>query len=516
MKHRFLLRRVAVFFMASFVVLSLCAQNTFSNLYSINPEFGDYAKSFVVLDDGGISFHASTLVTFPEEYGQDQMARIDGNGDLVWSEQLNLATGVPLIVSWSEGAALVNDTIYSTFTTSDGSKNHGYVKSSVLNGGSITCVEESDSIHFIPKFLLFNKDSTSLTRINTHLLPGSPGQHPMYVDRISTDGEVLWSSDYLTDYRTVVLDAAILDEDDNLYVSFRGCKSQGNCNGKQGGLIKIDQYGSVLWVKRYSRTYAAFAPPTGVAMLPGNRLMYSFVRDTNTFNVWDNPPIVYLLDEDGLKLDSNTFHGTIRVLNDLKATGQGDVIGTGFTRIQNKDFGWVVRIDADLNMVWERFILDERIAEAGSELLQIAETDDGTITAVGAWFANDPPADGGRWLRSWVVKLDANGCLNVPCTSDTIWLKKPVSLGEVDGLDPEQIEVFPNPIQDVLNVVISGHLAGSGRIAYSIVSVTGAKLRTGLINGEAQFNLSGYPRGIYFLRLYQQGQIILARKIVKQ
>jgi hypothetical protein len=92
----------------------------------------------------------------------------------------------------------------------------------------------------------------------------------------------------------------------------------------------------------------------------------------------------------------------------------------------------MIRVTSDAELVWERYIQDNRLADdVYIELRDVAECSDGSIAAAGLWIAQGTPRDGGNTLRSWVVKLDADGCLEPGCTSDTIHLMRPVANEEI-------------------------------------------------------------------------------------
>ena len=89
--------------------------------------------------------------------------------------------------------------------------------------------------------------------------------------------------------------------------------------------------------------------------------------------------------------------------------------------------------------------------------------------------------------------------------------------GSEEQIQPGNARIFtyPNPVEDVLNIDLSGSGNKSGSI--SLLSVEGKLLREQVTNGTGlvTLNLSGLPNGIYFWR-YVGTSIIKTGKIIKR
>ncbi len=59
-----------------------------------------------------------------------------------------------------------------------------------------------------------------------------------------------------------------------------------------------------------------------------------------------------------------------------------------------------------------------------------------------------------------------------------------------------EVSVFPNPTQDLINVVYSG------QAQYSLTDLSGKVIQSGILNGNAQLDLSNLSKGMYLLSLH--------------
>jgi len=111
------------------------------------------------------------------------------------------------------------------------------------------------------------------------------------------------------------------------------------------------------------------------------------------------------------------FGGT---LNDqaksIKTTIEGGFVVAGYSDSNNGDVGgnhgeldfWVIKLDTDLNIEWEKNLGGSDNDYASS----IQQTLDGGFIIAGASFSNDGNVGGNNGLADiWIVKLDATGNL---------------------------------------------------------------------------------------------------------
>jgi hypothetical protein len=80
----------------------------------------------------------------------------------------------------------------------------------------------------------------------------------------------------------------------------------------------------------------------------------------------------------------------------------------------------------------------------------------------------------------------------------------------------KEIEAYPNPVRDILNIVVPGAINGSARV--EILGLNGRSLfRQALIDGETtlQVNVSDLPKGLYLIKYESQDQVSLKRILIQ-
>lgn len=104
-------------------------------------------------------------------------------------------------------------------------------------------------------------------------------------------------------------------------------------------------------------------------------------------------------------------------------------------------------------------------------------------------------------------------------TVDTIFFSSnPPTTGIMKNneIDKESIEVYPNPTVNFINIKIDETM--NDRITFNIISIEGKLVKQGNINnGEVQVDVSNFPVGIYFVKVYNtKGDYIITKKLFKQ
>ena len=308
-----------------------------------------------------------------------------------------------------------------------------------------------------------------------------------------------------------------VESNGNLYISFKGCKQEGFCNPDQAWITKINPAGEILWTKNYGETAGNQNVEPYLSLLSEDRMALSWTRDTGNFDIQESPPIIYILDREGEMLDSIAFHGNWRTLSRIQTAANGDIIGAGYAWTDIGYTGWMIRVTSEAELVWERYIQDNRLADdVYTELRDVAECSDGSIAAGGLWISRDAPRDGGNTLRSWVVKLDADGCLEPGCTSDTIHLMKPVAIDEVERRPVAQIKINPNPVNDVLHLELSPVNMAEGQLEYTIASSDGRILQSGPVSGTSMdIDVGNLPAGLHFFSVADASRLLGVERFFK-
>ncbi|MFN5031538.1 MAG: T9SS type A sorting domain-containing protein, partial [Flavobacteriia bacterium] len=150
----------------------------------------------------------------------------------------------------------------------------------------------------------------------------------------------------------------------------------------------------------------------------------------------------------------------------------GDVI----MNIGSLDY-WIVKINSLGNLIWEKSFggtLDETPTS-------IQQTADGGFIIAGWSVSNDGDLTGSYGLGDyWILKL------NNPTTGS-------------EEFDNSILSVYPNPVKDILNIMVSKETIGN---SYVIYDNQGRLALSGKINSEnTTIELSGLSAGLYLFSL---------------
>jgi hypothetical protein len=484
--------------------------------YSINDEFGDIVKSLQCVGND-LVFVSGSVVEIPEDRAENRLVKIDSTGQLTWST-IWLEEERRYLGSFQEGLLLNGDSVLATTNTRNG-RGSGYLAlvSTSLETGSANYVGRfDDTTGYEAGTLFFAPDSSYLLEVSSRLYD-VVGYYPLTVTNLSLSGEWLSEKRYFDEYLLFAERSTVMDAAGNLYVAFKGCRRGSRCNPHQAWISKIGLNGGILWTRNYGETAGNQGVEPYLTLLSEDRMALAWTRDTNNLEIQESPPIIYVLDLEGEKLDSIAFHGNWRTLSRIQTAANGDIIGAGYAWTDIGYTGWMIRVTSDAELVWERYIQDNRLADnVNTELRDIDECADGSIAAAGLWISGETPRDGGNTLRSWVVKLDANGCLEPGCSSDTIHLKRPVAVEEVEREPSAAIQINPNPVEGNLHLEISGLNVPFDRLKYTIASSGGSILQSGLVSGNSMdIAVGGLPSGLHFFSITDEYRLLAVRRFIK-
>lgn len=89
----------------------------------------------------------------------------------------------------------------------------------------------------------------------------------------------------------------------------------------------------------------------------------------------------------------------------------------------------------------------------------------------------------------------------------------PTSTDELENMD---IDVYPNPANDVLNVYIKGNIANTNNIIGNVLNSEGKMVSISNLNKEVNnLDISSLTSGIYTLQVMNQNQVIFVKKFIK-
>lgn len=292
-----------------------------------------------------------------------------------------------------------------------------------------------------------------------------------------------------------------------------------------GLLTKIDTSGSTIWETPLNTNDFSWNLTIDVVALQNGNYAVGWHNDDGN-NDW--PPIVYGLNSEGEVLWEKVFPDTIgrKNINQMFPTQNGDFIGVGVDLFLGGGFddfqgrgGWIFRMNQEGEVLWERTIADLRLRDYipfGQEIFGGVELENGDLVFTGS--IQDTFPNGVPFINNpnvWLLRLDSDGCLVPDCGNLQIILEDSIYTSII-ALPPlvaeNKIELFPNPVSDVLNVQLSQNLNFfwlKEEIPVEIFDVTGQKIFSKMIHDlPTEIDVRSLSAGIYFLRI---GEHLTAR-----
>lgn len=341
------------------------------------------------------------------------------------------------------------------------------------------------------------------------------------ITTMDTLGNIISETTALNQPNLIGIDSEV-DEERNVYISWISrARHPTGVDPRRGHVSKITPEGETLWTTDLTVNRGAQIVRPYLTLLHNGDVAMNWTRDTFDFNLQESPPTIYTFTPDGLVQDSFAFHGNLRYVHSLGTAKNGDIIGCGRARTEIGTIGWLFRLTPELDLVWERYVQDHRLGNgAFTDLEHIAATSDDGIIATGGIFHPTRPSDGGGFLRTWVVRLNADGCLSqLPCDSDTIYLQAPVSSSEPVREESEPLfTAYPNPVVDRLSLEVSELARRLGNeFTYTIYTNGGRIMAQGeLADGRGVVDTSSLPVGAYQVGLSVGGRAVGVISVVKR
>ena len=272
-------------------------------------------------------------------------------------------------------------------------------------------------------------------------------------------------------------------------------------------VIKTDSLGNFEWVKNlggeFSDSHVMLALSTD-----GNILAYY------TYAVLNNPgadsyksPQLTKLDNYGsiiwekryLKPKHNTYPGNLHIDTD------GSIIICGKTMISYpKNTGWLMKVSSTGDSLWYRQYGLMSGIDSEHMLYDVIPTSDNGYIACG--YVNPVLPDTGT-QDVWVIKVDSMGCES----PSYCW----VGVKELPvGPRPGEIIVFPNPADEVFTInfqspMQKGILQFVDMMGRKVEEIT---ISRGQIS--AAINCSNWPLGLYVGQLTSEGRVVARCKVV--
>lgn len=191
------------------------------------------------------------------------------------------------------------------------------------------------------------------------------------------------------------------------------------------------------------------------------------------------------------------------------------VAGTHAEEVDNgnafQSYGWLVKIDKYGDVLWERKFYNISHTEDPlnnyHRIMALDKTPDGGFVGVGEARNGTDILDGLPGQHGWLVKTDSLGCIVPGCQFADV----------KEETDLEQaLTVYPNPVQDQLNVFYAGGQEGTLKLS----SLEGKVLRQTKVSSEAityMVPVGDLAAGVYLVVLENTvGEVVVTKKVVKE
>lgn len=175
--------------------------------------------------------------------------------------------------------------------------------------------------------------------------------------------------------------------------------------------------------------------------------------------------------------------------------------------------GWLMRISKDGKFQWERRIRDERglskhsisvgsfasVLEDASHRLYACGTYSDTFPNYKPYINND---------NIWIVRLDSMGCFSANCSEyQTVGLNDFIVIGD----KPTLVKVFPNPVNEFLNIDFQGNeiWTNAEKVNYEVLNTIGQIVKQGVLfpsSDIASLSLNDLITGHYTLHFFTKNK----------
>lgn len=179
--------------------------------------------------------------------------------------------------------------------------------------------------------------------------PGSQLPRAPIISFLNTQGDVIWSKQFLASGNVFRVRALIPVSDGVLFLGSHNPKSQGGLVSPF--MVRIDTAGNVVWSKRYHTTFPTYSSEYESAVLENDTLFVAGHLQSNAFFGRFNIETGELL---GWKTFGGPYHERIR---ELKPTPDGNFLLSGFTRSttgSEEERPWIVKVNRLGEILWSK------------------------------------------------------------------------------------------------------------------------------------------------------------------
>ncbi len=473
-----------VFFHLILSLSSLGQVATFARTYNDTANLAGSASRAVELDSGKYYIASSGYSLFVEEGGFQRAHSFDDSGNIVLNNfKYDLSrrfSGFCSMISSVDGNLLLFNTRSKVGGT--GGNQIFVLKISPDLADTIWSYYHRDSIYYDTPQDLIESPSGDIALVASRGYFDSEAQNGYFV-RLNSQGQLLAEA---------LIDEDIADSPNNIvydngdYLISGTSGSSFAINELHEYLVRIDENGV-----RQDGWQIPQITEAGMSQFGTDKLLFSGYK----YQV--GGPKVVMTNLEGNVLYNKTYPSLNSSTNYIgRRVSDGGIVSVGINNT-TVNAGFIMKSDSLGNLLWRKEYDHGNWADF---FLDFIETKDGGLLISGA--ADDDFCCGGQ--NAWVVKLDADGCLD-PANC---------GVGIEDAPFPDAVTIYPNPATDWLRIDLE--TAGSAYTA-QLLDATGRLVQQKQFTavGTHTLSLSGFATGIYYCRILKGDEVVVVEKVVK-
>jgi Secretion system C-terminal sorting domain len=426
---------------------------------------------FVMLSDNGSNTRNNSIFTKVNENGDTLFTRRFGN---TWDDHrfYNLVK------------ASDSTFVFGGYCYSDSSKRVGcklYYVNAMGDSLSSKFIGDTNGYHYYTSFITQTSDGGFLS--TGQYTDSNSVDGDLLIIRMDSGGNFLWRNTF----GGAKFDGGYssIETPDKGFLSLGWTRSFGfgSSTNRDMLLVKWDSVGNKLWHRTYGSV--EFDGGTGItATSDGNYLLAGYQGvPVGEIRCW-----IMKVDAVGNTIWSQTYDSGYGELWWARERFDGSIVAVGSTDddVLPLDIGYIIKTDALGNLSWNRKF---QVNNNYSYFRNIAFTPDSGFICSGFVFQGASMTQ-----DAWLVKLDSMGCDSAGCAAYT-------SLPEVIHRDAEDVKLYPNPVQEALNVEFNYPYLGG--LEWRIIDLKGRliKSRPEYTEQRLRIPVTELSPGMYILEL---------------
>ncbi len=278
-------------------------------------------------------------------------------------------------------------------------------------------------------------------------------------------------------------------------------------------IVKVDKHGSVVWRTSIGNNNIRSG---NISLSSDGSIiaMSQFIRGQTPTLTLLGAHVIKVNHQTGQVVWSKKYatYATLTCLFnpnfELEVLSNNDIIIAGTARVMNHDSttgglnGIMFKLNSNGDSLWCRYYI-QRLFKDNCQFNDMIITDDGGFLAVGFHH----PLNFSNYYGAWLVKMDSLGYAPGGHTVD---------IQDVKPNQAFQVQVFPNPAEDVINFVFKRNI--EQKTTLTIYNSVGQKVITSLVHKNQlaiEVSLIGLETGVYYYELRNKDKNTTNGKFIK-